>query len=121
MYPKLAEDGGGSGRLKGGVALALDPVLKKLGGLLRPMFLIGLDPVLRDWWLSRLVNASWLGVSSAPMSGPTAGAPLLRRRRRFVLDSCGDSRLQQYNQLYSSYVMLLVFIPTLYRDVYQYK
>jgi hypothetical protein len=48
----FAEDGGGSGHLKGGVALALDPMLKKLGGLLRPMFLIGLDPVLRDWWLS---------------------------------------------------------------------
>jgi hypothetical protein len=41
------EDGGGSGRLTGGVALALDLALKRLGGLLRPMFLIGLDPVLR--------------------------------------------------------------------------
>jgi hypothetical protein len=120
-YYVFAENGGGSCRIKGGVALALDPVLKKLGGLLRPMFLIGLDPVLWDWWLSRLINASWLGVSSAPMSGPTAGAPLLRRRRRFVLDSCGDGRLQQYNHLYSYYVMLLVFILTLYRDVYQYK
>jgi hypothetical protein len=58
----FAEDGGGSGRLKGGVALAPDPVLKKLGGLLRPMFLIGLDPILQGWWLSRLVNASWRGV-----------------------------------------------------------
>jgi hypothetical protein len=45
----FAKDGGGSGRLKSGVALAPDSVLKKLGGLLRPMFLIGLDPVLRDW------------------------------------------------------------------------
>ena len=54
-----AEDGGGSGHLKGGVALALNPVLKRLGGLLRPMFFIGLDPVLRGWLLSRLVNASW--------------------------------------------------------------
>jgi hypothetical protein len=115
------EDGGGSGRLKGGVALALDPVLKKLGGLLRPMFLIGLDPTLRGWWLSRLVNASWLEVSSAPMSGPTVGAPLLRRRRRFVLDSCGVGRLQQYNRLYPHCVMLLVCVPTLYRDVYQYN
>jgi hypothetical protein len=63
------EDGGGSEYLKGRVALAPDPVLKMLGGLLRTMFLIGLDPALRDWWLSRLVNASWLGVSSASMSG----------------------------------------------------
>lgn len=61
-----AEDGGGSGRLlKGGLALAPDPALKRLRGLLRPMFLIGLDPAFRGWWLSRLVNASWLGVSSA--------------------------------------------------------
>jgi hypothetical protein len=43
----FVEDRGGSGRLKGGVALALDPVLKNLGGLLRTMFLIGLDPALR--------------------------------------------------------------------------
>jgi hypothetical protein len=117
----FAEDGGGSGRLKGRVALALDPVLKKLGGLLRPMFLIGLDLVLRDWWLSWLVNVSWLRVSSTPISGPTAGVPLLRRRRRFMLDSYDDDRLQQYNQLYSPYVIVLVFIPTLYHDVYQYK
>jgi hypothetical protein len=32
-------DGGGSGCLIGGVVLALDPALKMLGGLLRPMFL----------------------------------------------------------------------------------
>jgi hypothetical protein len=89
----FVEDGGGSGHLKGRVALAPDPALKTLGGLLRPMFLIGLDAVLPDWWLLRLVNASWLGVSSVPMSGATAGAPLLRRRRRFVLDSCGDGKL----------------------------
>jgi hypothetical protein len=38
----FAEDGGGSGRLKNRVALAPDPVLKMLGGLHRPMFLIGL-------------------------------------------------------------------------------
>jgi hypothetical protein len=44
----LAKDGGGFVRLKGGVALALDLVLKKPGVLLRPMFLIGLDPALRD-------------------------------------------------------------------------
>jgi hypothetical protein len=43
----FAEDGGGSHRLKGEVALAPGPALKRLGGLLRPMFLIGLDPVLR--------------------------------------------------------------------------
>jgi hypothetical protein len=36
----FAEDGGGSGRLKGGVALAPNQVLKKFGGLLRSMFLI---------------------------------------------------------------------------------
>jgi hypothetical protein len=87
----FVEDGGGSGRLKGGVALALDPALKRLGGLLRPMFLIGIDPVLRGWWLPRLVNASWLGVSLMSKSGPTTGALLLRRRRRMcVLNSCGD-------------------------------
>jgi hypothetical protein len=114
----FVEDGGGSGRLKGGVALAPDPVLMKLGGLLRPMVLIGLDPALRGWWLSQFVNASWLGVSSALMSGPTAGAPLLQQRRRFVLDSCGDGKLQQYSRLYPPYVMLLVCVPTLYRDVY---
>jgi hypothetical protein len=72
-----AEEGGGFGRLKGGVTLASDSVLKKLGGLLWLMFLIRLDPALWGRWLSRLVNASWLGVSSASMSGPTAGAPLL--------------------------------------------
>jgi hypothetical protein len=60
----FAKDGGRSGRLKGGVALTPDLVLKKFGGLLRPMFLIRLDPALRDWCLSRLVNASWRGVSS---------------------------------------------------------
>jgi hypothetical protein len=48
--------------MKGRVALALDPVLKKLGGLLSLMFLIGLDPALRGWWLSWLVNALWQGV-----------------------------------------------------------
>jgi hypothetical protein len=44
----FAEDGGGSGLLKGKVALTPDPVLKKLEGLLRPMFLIGLDPAFRS-------------------------------------------------------------------------
>jgi hypothetical protein len=117
----FVEDGGGSGRLNGGLALAPDLVLKKFGGLLRPMFLIGLDPVLRGWWLSRLINASWLGISSAPMSGPIAGAPLLRQRRRFVLVCCGDGRLQLYNQLYSPCVMLLVCVSTMYCDIYQYK
>jgi hypothetical protein len=76
----FVEDGGGSDLMKGGVVLAPDLVLKKLRGLLRPMFLIGLDPALRGWWLSRLIDASWRGVSSAPMSGPTAGARLLQRR-----------------------------------------
>jgi hypothetical protein len=42
----FAEDGGLSGRIKGGMALASSPALNKLGGLLRPMLLIGLDPVL---------------------------------------------------------------------------
>jgi hypothetical protein len=73
----IAEDDGGSGCLKGGMALALDPVLKRLGGLLPPMFLIRLDPVLWEWWLSWLSNASWLEVSSAPKTGPTNGALLL--------------------------------------------
>jgi hypothetical protein len=35
----FAEDGGRSGCLKGRIAMALDPVLKRLGGLLRPIFL----------------------------------------------------------------------------------
>jgi hypothetical protein len=30
-------------------------------GLLRLMFLIGLDPVLQGWWLSRLINTLRLG------------------------------------------------------------
>jgi hypothetical protein len=61
----FVQDGGGSGRLNGGMALALDLALKRLGELLRPIFLIGLDPVLRGWWLSRLVNACWLEVFGA--------------------------------------------------------
>jgi hypothetical protein len=73
----FTEDGGGSGRLYGGVAVALGPTWKTLEGLLWPMFLIGLDLVLHEWWLSRLVNASWLGVSSTSMSGPTTGVLLL--------------------------------------------
>jgi hypothetical protein len=83
------EDGGGSGRLKGGVVLAPDLALKRLGGLLRPMFLIGLDPVLQGWWLSRFVNTSRIEVSSALKSGPTTGALLLLRQRQkvCVLDS----------------------------------
>jgi hypothetical protein len=89
----FVEDDAGSDHLKDRVALALDPVLKKFGGILRPMFLIGLDPVLRDWWLSRFINAYWLEISSASMSGPTAGAPLLSQWRRFVLGSCSDGRL----------------------------
>jgi hypothetical protein len=119
----FAEDGGRSGRLKGGVALAPDSALKRLGGLLRSMFLFGLDPVLRGWWLLRLVNASWLEVSSAPKSGPTDGALLLlrRRRRTCVLDSCGDGSLQQYNRLYPPCVVLLVCVPTLYCYIYKYK
>jgi hypothetical protein len=54
----FVENGGESSRLKSGVTLAPDPVLKKLGGLLRPMFLIRLDPALRGRWLSRFVDAS---------------------------------------------------------------
>jgi hypothetical protein len=37
----FGEDGGGSGRLRDAVALAPDLVLKKLGGLIRPIFLLG--------------------------------------------------------------------------------
>jgi hypothetical protein len=66
----FVENGGGSGRLYGMAALALGPALKRLRGLLRLMFLIGLDPALQSWWLSRLINASWLGVSSMLKSGP---------------------------------------------------
>jgi hypothetical protein len=86
---RFVKDGEGSDRLKGGVALAPGPALKRLEGLLRPMFFIGLDPVLRGWWLSRLVNVSWLEVSSALKSGPTTSALLLLRRlrRACVLDS----------------------------------
>jgi hypothetical protein len=88
----FVEDGGGFGRLKGGLALAPDLALKRLGGLLRLIFLIGLDPVLRDWWLLRLVNASWLGISS---TRPTTDALLLRRWwRTCVLGSCGGDSLQ---------------------------
>jgi hypothetical protein len=47
----FAEDGGGYGHLKGVLALAPDPALNKLKGLLRLMFLIWLDPVLWGWWL----------------------------------------------------------------------
>jgi hypothetical protein len=52
-------------------ALALGLALKRLEGLLRPMFLIGLNLVLRGWWLSRLVNASWHGISLTSKTGPT--------------------------------------------------
>jgi hypothetical protein len=119
----FVEDGGESGHLKGGVALTPDLALKRLGGLLRSMFLFELDPVLRGWWLLRLVNASWLEVSSAPKSGPTDGAVLLLRRRRktCVFDSCGDGSLQQYNRLYPPCVVLLVCVPTMYCYVYKYK
>jgi hypothetical protein len=36
---------------------ASDSALKKLGGLLWPVFIIKLDPILWGWWLSPLVNA----------------------------------------------------------------
>jgi hypothetical protein len=119
----FVDDGGGSGRLTGGVALASDPALKRLGGLLRPMFLIGLDPFLRDWWLSRFVNASRLEISSALKSGPTTGAPLLlrRRRRTCVLDSCGDGSLQQFNRRCLSCIVFLVSVSTLYCYICEYK
>jgi hypothetical protein len=48
----FVEEDGVSGRLMGRVALAPDLALKKLRGLLQPMFLIGLDPASRGWWLS---------------------------------------------------------------------
>jgi hypothetical protein len=97
------EDGRGSGCLKGGVALAPSSVLKRFEGLLWLIFLIGLDPVLRGWWLSRLINVSWLEVSSAPKSGPTDGALLLLQRRRMtcVFGSYGDGSLQQYKCSYA--------------------
>jgi hypothetical protein len=41
----FADDAERSDRLNGRVALATDPALKRLRGLLRPMFLIGLDPI----------------------------------------------------------------------------
>jgi hypothetical protein len=118
----FVEDGGGSGRLTGGVALASDPALKRLGGLLRPIFLIGLDPVLRGWWLSRFVNTSRLEVSSALKSGPTTSALLLlrRQRRAYVLDSCGDGSLQQYNRPCPPCIVLLVSVPTMYYYIYKY-
>jgi hypothetical protein len=74
----FVEDGGGFIRLNGGVTLAPDPALRRLRGLLRLIFLIGLDPVLRDWWLLQLVNASWLGVSSTLKCRPTTDALPLR-------------------------------------------
>jgi hypothetical protein len=58
------------------MALALDLALKRLGGLFRMMFLIGLDPVLWGWWILWLANVSWVGVSSEPKCGPTAGVLL---------------------------------------------
>jgi hypothetical protein len=64
-------------RLKGGVALAPDPALKRLRGIPRPMFLIRLDPVLWGWWPLRFVNTSRLDVSSTLKSEPTTGALLL--------------------------------------------
>jgi hypothetical protein len=42
----FVEDGGGSDGLNGGVVLAPDLVLEKLRGLLRLIFLTGLDPAL---------------------------------------------------------------------------
>jgi hypothetical protein len=71
-YCMITEDDGGSS----GVALAWGPTLKRLGELIRPMFLIGLDPILRDRWLSRLANASWLEVSLSPKTGSTTDALL---------------------------------------------
>jgi hypothetical protein len=117
----IAEDDGGFGRLKGGVALAPGPALKRLGWLLRPMFLIGIDLVLRGWWIPRLANASWLEVSSGPKTRSTTGALLLLRqwRRTYVFGSCGDGSLQHYNPLYPHCVVLLVFIPTMYYYVYK--
>jgi hypothetical protein len=57
----------------------------------------------------------------AEEGGSTAGAPLLQRRRRFVLDSCGGDRLQQYSRLYPPFIILLICVSTLHCDVYQYK
>jgi hypothetical protein len=42
-----ADDGGGSGRLKGGMALATDPTLKRLKWLLQLILFVGLYSVFR--------------------------------------------------------------------------
>jgi hypothetical protein len=42
-YYVFVKDGGKSGRLKDVVVLAPDRTFKRLGGLLRSMFVIGLD------------------------------------------------------------------------------
>lgn len=54
--------------------------LKRLGGILRSMFLIGLDTSFRNWWLSQLVNVSWLGVSSTDHLLALAGTDEARIR-----------------------------------------
>jgi hypothetical protein len=41
------DDGGESDRLKDGVVMSPDPALKRLEGLLQPMFLIRLDLILQ--------------------------------------------------------------------------
>jgi hypothetical protein len=91
--------------MKGEVALALGSALKRYRGLLRLMFLIRIDPLLRGWWLPWLVNASWLGFFfQRSKNEPTTCVLLLRRWPMIrMLDSYDDDSLQQYTRLYSSY------------------
>jgi hypothetical protein len=71
---------GGSGRrLFGGMALSLEPVLKLLGELLRPMRAYRLDSALRGWWMLRFFNAFWLRASSVPGCARLGRSSSLRR------------------------------------------
>jgi hypothetical protein len=121
-YVFAEDDGGDPAVWRGGRALAQGVALKRLGGIFRLMFLIGLDQVLQGRWLPRLVNTSWLGVSSVPKIALTAGALFHQRRQKTcILGSCGNGSLQLFNHLYDPYVMLLVCVPTLYCYVYEYN
>lgn len=143
-----AVEEGGSGRLfGGGLVSSPDPALKGLGeqvqeGLrLRPISLIDPDPVLRSWWLLRLINAFRQGASSAPRFVVASGAPLLWRRRRawalggrdedgdlqglfcdfcFVRGFCVDGG-RQCHRLYPSRMFVLVSVLVLFPCSYKYK